>query len=76
LGVADPFPVVHFGFAFSPSRPWISPAVQCREVAALSWYTRQRNIGRTKKTLEDDAADWLLLASKEEVAAVKWDRLS
>jgi hypothetical protein len=46
-------------------------ADQCRETAALKLADAQRNIGRIKKRLEDDAAAWLLLATKLEVSPAK-----
>ena len=42
-------------------------AAHCREKAAAKLADAERNIGRIKKRLEDDAAAWLLLASKLEV---------
>lgn len=46
----------------------IFTAAQCREKAAAKLADAEHNIGRIKKRLEDDAAAWLLLASKLEVA--------
>jgi hypothetical protein len=41
-------------------------ADQCREKAAEKLADAERNIGRTKKRLQNDAAAWLLLASRIE----------
>ena len=43
-------------------------AAQCREKAAAKLADAERNTGRIQKRLEDDAAAWLLLASRLEEA--------
>jgi hypothetical protein len=44
---------------------------QCREKAADKLADAERNIGRAKQSLEDDAAAWLLLASRlEEITSL------
>ena len=48
------------------SRPKDFTAAQCREKAADKLASAGRNIGRIKTKLEDEAASWLLLASRLE----------
>jgi hypothetical protein len=43
-------------------------AAQCREKAAGKLADAKRNVGRTKKRLEDEAASWLLLATRLEAS--------
>jgi len=47
-------------------------ADQCRETAADKLAQASRNIGHRKKALREDAAAWLLLASKIEDAAKEY----
>jgi nitrate reductase assembly molybdenum cofactor insertion protein NarJ len=41
-------------------------ATQCREKAAAKLADAERNVGRIKKRLEDEASSWLLLATRLE----------
>jgi nitrate reductase assembly molybdenum cofactor insertion protein NarJ len=43
-------------------------AAQCREKAADKLAEAERNVGRIKTRLQDDAASWLLLAVRLEAA--------
>jgi hypothetical protein len=50
-------------------------ADQCREKAADKLADAERNIGRVKKRLQDDAAAWLLLANRLEEGPSLGERL-